>query len=434
MAGGTRPCSEGPRPGATPGPSARRTLQAHVPRPRDHPGSRAGAAEPQAAPPPAGTTRLCAARGPEPRGRNAGPQPGFPLTVDAARHAGGRKGRVRARATPPPARRVRALVDSAIPDVQQLSWPFPPLSDLASARKRPLLSSGPEPATTFPAPHFLSRGLYADSAPPPTGCRPRPRGCCGQLGPPGWGSDPGPRPSGLWGWFSLSLTPQGWLCCQQHKSGPPGRLGRTGQEGTLPQRARTRGHRARLAPVAGWGGAQAEMSDWLTLAEGRCPLELRTDNWGHSSTFPEQMGDTSGRCYCGRSSWGGSGERAAGELPSCHMLPVSTELAILGHSGSHGLGLGVVQRPGQTQGEGPRGSEAPPTDLCPTESGLWLPSPSKHPALPGEPRAGGPSRKASKHKSPVSPGELKQNVVCPWCCVDRHPGHPHYVRCLLSVG
>lgn len=196
MAGGTRPCSEGPRPGATPGPSARRTLQAHVPRPRDHPGSRAGAAEPQAAPPPAGTTRLCAARGPEPRGRNAGPQPGFPLTVDAARHAGGRKGRVRARATPPPARRVRALVDSAIPDVQQLSWPFPPLSDLASARKRPLLSSGPEPATTFPAPHFLSRGLYADSAPPPTGCRPRPRGCCGQLGPPGWGSGAGfPFPS-----------------------------------------------------------------------------------------------------------------------------------------------------------------------------------------------------------------------------------------------
>lgn len=58
---------------------------------------------------------------------------------------------------------------SLIPDVQQLSWPFPPLSDLASARKRPLLSSGPEPAPTFPVPHFLSRGLYADAAPPPKG-------------------------------------------------------------------------------------------------------------------------------------------------------------------------------------------------------------------------------------------------------------------------
>lgn len=59
------------------------------------------------------------------------------------------------------------------------------------------------------------------------------------------------------------------------------------------------------------------MSAWLTLAEGRCLLELRTDNWGHSPTFPEQMGDTSGHCYCSWSSRGvlERGQQEEGCLP-----------------------------------------------------------------------------------------------------------------------
>ena len=155
---------------------------------------------------------------------------------------------------------------------------FRPFFDPASARKRPLLSSGSEPPPTFPAPHFLSRGVCADSAPSPARVAsvfPRPGLCsqspgllwsahgCRLAGHPLPGAPiPAPTPpaSGT-GVFSLPpLLLQGWLgLLLWHKSGPPGRQSRTGQEGALPQwgrveapSVRARGHRAQQA-LRGWG-------------------------------------------------------------------------------------------------------------------------------------------------------------------------------------
>ena len=95
--------------------------------------------------------------------------------------------------------------NSVTPDVQQLSWPFPPSSDPASARKRPLLASGSQPPPTFPAPHFLSRGVCADSAPLPRGSGSFPKdSAASEPGRPREGSDSTPAtPASGTGFLSL---------------------------------------------------------------------------------------------------------------------------------------------------------------------------------------------------------------------------------------
>lgn len=95
--------------------------------------------------------------------------------------------------------------NSVTPDVQQLSWPFPPSSDPASARKRPLLASGSQPPPTFPAPHFLSRGVCADSAPLPWGSGSFPKdSTASEPGRPCEGSDSTPAaPASGTGFLSL---------------------------------------------------------------------------------------------------------------------------------------------------------------------------------------------------------------------------------------
>lgn len=129
----------------------------------------------------------------------------------------------------------------------------------------------------------------------------------------------------------------------------------------------------------------------LGLGVGGCLLELRTDNEGYSLTFSKQMGAQ--EVTAAGPVWSSSGRDSGRRAPFLSHASCPTELVVLGHSGSHGYGVGVGlgDRSGVRldTGQGLQGASSSSLLTSAPQNPPPHP-PLPYPALPGDPRAGGP--------------------------------------------